>query len=160
MVQYKSMKKKLFFTVVLIMLCMSAIGFGGAFGNGGGVGTLKTTDNNRFVVFTTKAQFDEYHASHTGDLFVVPVAERGKYDDEFFKTQALVMFLTDGMSSSIKVQCEGYELKNDELHVTVKEMSPAIHTMDLHYNTLTVALPKAMSSSFTKVVLNSYRVEI
>ena len=160
------MKKKLFFTVVLIMLCLAAIGFGGGFGiggiggAGGSVGTLTVTDANRFVVFESKAQFDEYCASHEGDLFVVPVEQRAQFDDKFFETQALVMFLTDGMSGSIKVQCEGYELKGDELHVTVKEMSPMIHTMDLKYNTLTVAVPQQIAKSFTKVVLNSYRVEI
>ena len=164
MVQYISMKKKLFFTVVLIMLCMSAFVFAG-FGKGNGgasdsVGTFNTTDSNRFVVFTGKAQLEEHLASHEGDLFTLPANERGKYDDKFFEKQALVMFLTDGMSGSIKVQCEGYELVGDELHVTVKEMSPPIHTMDLRYNTLTVAIPKAMATSFNKLVLNSYRVEI
>ena len=159
------MKKKLIFTVVLVMLCLSAFVFAG-FGKGGtgGVGdaggTLDTTDANRFVVFTSKAQLDEYCASHDGDLFTLPEGERSKYNDDFFKTQALVMFLTDGMSGSIKVQCEGYELKNDELHVTVKELSPPIHTMDLHYNTLTVAVPQSLATKITKVVLNSYRVEI
>ena len=155
-----SMKKKLFFTVVLVMLCMSAFAFGGGFGRGGSVGALETTDKNRFVVFTCKTQLDEYLASHEGDLFTVPANERANYDDKFFEKQALVMFLTDGMSGSIKVQCEGYELKNDELHVTVKELSPPIHTMDLRYNTLTVAVPQEIATSINKVVLNSYRVEI
>ena len=146
------------------MLCMSAFVFAG-FGKGNGgagdyVGTFNTTDSNRFVVFTSKAQFDEYCASHDGDLFTVPANERGKYGDEFFATQALVLFLTDGMSGSIKVQCEGYELNGDELHVTVKEMSPLIHTMDLRYNTLTVAVPQDIATKINKVVLNSYRVEI
>ena len=165
MVQYKSMKKKLILTAVLIMLCTFAFLFGTGFALGGGgapenSGTLNVSDANRFVVFTSKAQLDEYCASHSGDLFTVPQAERASYDGKFFEGQALVMFLTDGMSGSIKVCCEGYELKNDELHVTVKEMSPPIHTMDLHYNTLTVAIPQAMAQSFNKVVINSYRVNI
>ena len=147
------------------MLCMSAFVFagfgkGGASGDGGSNGTFNVTDANRFVVFTGKAQFDEYARSHEGDLFTVPAGERGKYDDGFFAKQALVLFLTDGMSGSIKVQCEGYELKGDELRVTVKEMSPLIHTMDLRYNTLTVAVPQDIASHINKVVLNSYRVEI
>ena len=144
------------------MICVSAFVFtgfgkGGAGGNGG---TLNVTDANRFVVFTSRAQLEEYARSHEGDLFNLSAAEREKYNDEFFATQALVMFLTDGMSGSIKVQCEGYELKNDELHVTVKELSPPIHTMDLRYNTLTVAVPQNIAAKVTKVVLNSYRVEI
>ena len=157
-----SMKKKILFSVVLIMLCMTAIVFGAGFGNGNGEakGTLTVTDANRFLVFTNKEAFDEYHASHTGDLFVVPADKRAAFDDEFFKSQALVMFLTDGMSGSIKVSCEGYEMKGNELHATVKELSPLIHTMDLHYNTLTVAVPKDTAASITKVVLNSYRVQI
>ena len=148
------------------MLCMSAIGFGGGFGRGGAdnpngyVGTPNVTDANRFVVFTSKAQLDEFCLSHEGDLFTVPESERAKYDGEFFQTQALVMFLTDGMSGSIRVSCEGYELVGCELHVTVKELSPMIHTMDLRYNTLTVAVPQEVATQISKVVLNSYRVEI
>ena len=165
MIQYIGMKKKLFLTVVLIMLCLSAFLFAGfvkgGSGEGGGyVGTLNVTDANRFVVFTSKSQLDAYVATHEGDLFNLPESERSNYDDKFFATQALVMFLTDGMSGSIKVQCEGYELKNDELHVIVKELSPLIHTMDLRYNTLTVAVPQEIATSIGKVVLNSYRVEI
>ena len=142
------------------MLCMAAFAFGGGFGAQKPVGTLHTSDSNRFVVFTSKAQLDQHLASHEGDLFTLSTGERGKYDDKFFQTQALVMFITDGMSGSIKVQCEGYELKGNELHVTVKELSPAIHTMDLRYNTLTVAVPQEIATSIDKVVLNSYRVEI
>lgn len=142
------------------MLSISAFVFAG-FGNGGdSVGTLNVTDANRFVVFTDKAQLDEYVRSHEGDLFSVPSSERAKFDDKFFAKQALVMFLTDGMSGSIKVSCEGYELKGDVLCVTVKEMSPLIHTMDLRYNVLTVAVPKDVAMKINKVVLNSYRVEI
>ena len=147
------------------MLCTSAFVFAG-FGKGaaGGAGapdgTFNVTDANRFVVFTSKAQLDEYARNHESDFFNVPAGELGSYDDEFFATKALVLFLTDGMSGSIKVQCEGYELKGDELHVTVKELSPPIHTMDLRYNSLTVAVPQEIASSISKVVLNSYRVEI
>ena len=144
------------------MLCMCAIVFGAGFGSGNGEakGTLTVTDANRFVVFTNKEQFVAYHANHTGDLFVVPAEQRAQYDDEFFKSQALVMFLTDGMSGSIKVSCEGYEMKDSELHATVKELSPLIHTMDLHYNTLTVAVPHDVAANIEKVVLNSYRVQL
>ena len=163
MLQYKGMKKKLIFMVVIIMLCLSAFvfaGFGNGGNGGGSVGTLNVTDANRFVVFTSKAQLDAYVRTHEGDLFNIPSSERGGYDDAFFAQHALVMFLTDGMSGSIKVSCDGYELKNDELHVTVKEMSPPIHTMDLRYNTLTVTVPQSVAQNINKVVLNSYRVEI
>ena len=160
-----SMKQKIFFSVVIVMLCMTTIIFGaggsaGAGGNGEAKGTLTVTDANRFVVFTSKAQLDEYCASHVGDLFTLPAEQRAVYDDEFFKSQALVMFLTDGMSGSIKVSCEGYEMKGGELHATVKEMSPPMHTMDLRYNTLTVAVPQEIATNITKVVLNSYRVQL
>ena len=160
------MNKKILFSVVVIMLCITAIGFGAGFGlggkggDGGYVGIPRITDSNRFVVFTSKAQLDEHIASHEGDLFTLTAEERVKYGDEFFEKQALVLFLTDGMSGSIKVSCEGYELKGDELHVTVKELSPAIHTMDLRYKTLTVAVPQEIAATITKVVLNSYRVDI
>lgn len=162
MVQYNGMKKKLLFTAVLIMICFSTIIFGG-FGKGGGAnasGTPNITDANRFVIFTSKAQLDGYVASHEGDLFNISTEDRAKYDDEFFVQNALVMFLTDGMSGSIKVSCEGYELKGEELHVTVKERSPMIHTMDLRYNTLTVTVTQDEAKCIKKVVLNSYRVEI
>ena len=141
-------------------MCLAAFTFGAGFGNAKGVGTFNTTDGNRFIVFTSKAQFDEYVLSHEGDFFNVPVDERVNYDGKFFETQALVMFLTDGMSGSIKVSCEGYELKGNELHVKVKELSPQIHTMDLKYNTLFVSVPQQTARAITKVVLNSYRVNI
>ena len=165
MVQYISMKNKIILSAVIVMLCLTAfvfMGFGkGGSGVGGGAfGTLNVTDANRFVVFTSKAQLDEYVATHEGDLFNLSASERGKYGDEFFAEHALIMFLTDGMSGSIKVSSEGYELKGDELHVTVKEMSPPIHTMDLRYNTLTVDVPQSVAQNINKVVLNSYRVEI
>ena len=142
-------------------MCLAAFAFGGGFGvpsKGDGVGTFNTTDSNRFVVFTSKAQFDHYVASHEGDFFNVSVADRAKYDSKFFETQALVMFLTDGMSGSIKVSYEGYKLRGSELHVTVKELSPQIHTMDLKYNVLCAAIPQGIASSFDKVVIDSYRV--
>ena len=155
------MKKKLFLTVVITVMCLAAFAFGGGCGAASkGVGTFNTTDSNRFVVFTSKAQFDQYVASHDGDFFNVPVSSRAKYDSKYFETQALVMFLTDGMSGSIKVSCEGYKLDGNELHVTVKELSPLIHTMDLKYNTLCVDIPQELAISFTKVVIDSYRVEI
>lgn len=142
-------------------MCLMAFAFGSGFGIAPkGVGTFNTTDSNRFVVFTTKAQFDEYVAGHEGDFFNVPAGERGQYDNKFFETQALVMFLTDGMSGSIKVSYEGYKLEGNELHVTVKELSPLIHTMDLKYNTLCASIPQEIASSITKVVIDSYRVEM
>ena len=140
-------------------MCLAAFVFGAGIGCVGG-GTFNTTDSNRFVVLTSKSQFDEYVASHEGDMFNVPASERSQYDGKFFQTNALVLFLTDGMSSSIKVVYEGYKLVGCELHVTVKEISPLIHTMDLHYNTLCATIPQEIATSFTKVVIDSYRVEI
>ena len=133
-------------------MCLAAF----VFGSGMGGGTFNTTDGNRFVVFTSKAQFDGYVATHSGDLFNVPENERGSYDDKFFEDNALVVFITDGMSGSIKVVYEGYKLKGSELHVTVKELSPPIHTMDLKYNTLCAAIPQELAGSFNKVVIDSY----
>ena len=133
--------------------------FGSGFGVQGG-GTVNVTDANRFVVFTDKQQLDGYAASHQGDFFNLSESERGKYSDDFFATQALVMFLTDGMSGSIKVSCEGYALDGNTLVVTVKEVSPPIHTMDLRYNTLAVAIPKDLATAFDKVALSTYRVDV
>ena len=156
------MKKQIIFTLVVAIMCLALFVFGGGFGGIGqnGGGTLDISDGNRFVVFVSKAQLDEYVASHTGDAFNVPHDERAKYDDAFFETQALVMFLTDGMSGSIKVSYEGYKLEGDVLRVTVKEMSPPIHTMDLRYNTLCAAIPQALATQVRKVAIDSYRVEL
>ncbi|MCH5152919.1 MAG: hypothetical protein J1F68_03045 [Clostridiales bacterium] len=157
------MKRKIIFAVVITIMCLAAFAFGAGFGvakNGDSTGTFNTTDSNRFVVFTTKAQFDKFVASQEGDLFNVPASERAKYDSKFFETQALVLFLTDGMSGSIKVSYEGYKLDGSELHVTVKELSPQIHTMDLKYNTLCAAVPQEIAGGITKVVIESYRVNI
>lgn len=154
------MKNKIVLTVVITVMCLTAFAFGGGFGVAKGVGTFNTCDSNRFVVFLSLAQFDEYVTSHEGDFFNVPASERAKYDNKFFETQALVMFITDGMSGSIKVSCEGYNLQGSVLHVKVKELSPPIHTMDLRYNTLCVAIPQEIAGSINKVVIDSYRVEI
>ena len=142
-------------------MCLAAFAFGSGFAFATkGVGTVDTTDGNRFVVFTCKEQFDEFVASHEGDFFNVPAGERANYDGKFFETQALVLFLTDGMSGSIKVEYVGYKLEGNELHVTAKELSPLIHTMDLKYNVLCAAIPQEMASRITKVVIDSYRVDI
>ena len=142
-------------------MCLVAFAFGGGFGGiKNGVGTFNTTDSNRFVVFTSKVQLDEYVASHTGDFFNLSANELSRYDAKFFDTQALVMFLTDGMSGSIKVECEGYKLCGTELHVTVKEISPPIHTMDLKYNTLCVAVPQQCATTITKVIIDSYTYQV
>ena len=156
---YNKIMKKILFSTVVIVMCLAAFVFGAGIGGVGG-GTFNTTDSNRFVVFTSKAQFDEYATTHSDDAFNVPESERGNYDDKFFKNNALVLFLTDGMSSSIKVFYKGYRLKGSELHVTVKELSPAIHTMDLKYNTLRATVPQEIASGITKVVIETYRVNI
>lgn len=133
-------------------MCMTAFVFGG--------GSFNPTDNNRFVVLTSKAQFDQFVATREGDVFNVPQGERSKYDGNFFEENALVVFITDGMSGSIKVVYEGYELKGGELHVKVKELSPPIHTMDLKYNTLCATIPQELANNVSKVVIDTYRVEI
>ena len=157
----KVMKKKLIFVAVIITMCMTTILFGSGFGTAQeGDGTVNVTDSNRFVIFTSNVQFDEYVVSHEGDLFNVPASERVNYDAKFFETQALVMFLTDGMSGSIKVSCEGYALNGCELHVKVKELSPPIHTMDLRYNTLCIAIPREVAGGIAKVVIESHRVNM
>ena len=157
------MKKKLIVTVVITIMCLATFIFGAGFGKpigGSSVGTVNTTDSNRFVVFVSKAQLDEYVAGHVGGFFNVPDSELANYNDKFFETQALIMFLTDGMSGSIKVECVGYELVGNELHAKVKELSPSIHTMDLRYNTLCVAIPQGLASGISKVVIDSYRVDV
>ena len=155
------MKKKLIIVTVIIVMCLAAFTFGSGIGIAkSGVGTFNTTDSNRFVIFTSKAQFDEYVATHEGDFFNVPAADRAVYDGKFFETKALVMFLTDGMSSSIKVICESYSLQGNELHVKVRELSPQIHTMDLRYNTLCVVVSQEQASVINKVVIESHRIDI
>ena len=149
--------KKLIFLAAVMVTCMAAFAFGSGCAP---VGTFNTTDSNRFEIFTSKTQLDEHVASHKGDLFNLPTDVLARYDDKFFETSALVMFVTDGMSSSIKVSCEGYRLQGSELHVTVKELSPPIHTMDLHYNTLCVEVAQDIANAITKVVIESYRVNL
>lgn len=141
------------------MLCLMTFAFGAGFGNGS-VGTVNTTDGNRFRIFTNKAELINYVTTHKGDFLNLSTDQVAKYDDNFFAKNALVMFVTDGMSGSIKVVYEGYKLIAGELHVTVKEMSPSIHTMDLHYNTLVAEIPQDIAGSITSVVIDSYRVQI
>lgn len=151
--------KKIYISVVIIVMCLAAFAFGSGMGiASNGFGTFNVTDANRFKVFTTKTQLEEYVTTHEGDLFNLTEAELKNYDEKFFMDNALVMFLTDGMSGSIKVSCEGYKLVGEALHVNVKELSPSIHTMDLKYNTLTVAIPQELAKNITKVVIESHRV--
>lgn len=135
------------------MLCLMAFAFGAGFSNGP-VGTVNTTDCNRYKIFTNKEDLLNYVTSNHGDFFNISADQLAKYDDNFWVDNALVMFVTDGMSGSIKVVYEGYKLVQGELHVTVKELSPSIHTMDLHYNTLVAEVPQSIVDSITSVVID------
>ncbi len=150
--------KKIFFTAVITIMCMCSFVFGGA-GNSHSVRKLDA-EQRPFEVFTTLEQLNAYRASHEGDFFNLTEEEYGKYDEKFFDENAVVMFLTQGMSGSIKCVAEKTRFENDKLYVTVKELSPSMHTMDLHYNTLAVSVSKDIVKDIKSVFIEAYRVDI
>lgn len=153
------MSKNLPVCVALAFLCVASVLMGDAAMQVQG-GKLSSDNGNPFVVFTSAQQLREYSRQHKGDFFNLSARQCAKYTDEFFAESALVMFLTDGMSGSIKVKCEGYAFSDGKLLVTVRESSPPMHTMDLKYNVLTVAVPQDIARKITSVAIRSYRVDI
>ncbi len=113
-----------------------------------------------FRVFTSAEQLRQYRDGHEGEFFNLSEEEYNSYDEQFFREKALVMFLTQGMSGSIRCIVQDAHREGTELIVTVKELSPSMHTMDLHYNTLAVALSRENACRVQSVRIKTYRVEI
>lgn len=147
--------KKIIFTVVTAVMCM-----GWFFGGAGNSARKLDGDERPFEVFTDLARLNEYRARSEGDFFNLTDEEYSRYGEEFFVDNALVMFLTQGMSGSIRCIAEDARLEDGKLIVRVKEISPPMHTMDLHYNTLAVAVPKGIARDITAVYVESYREEV
>lgn len=143
--------------VVITIMCLCSFVFGGA----GFAQPVKLDAEERpFVVFTSLEQLEHYRANHKGDFFNLTVEEYGNYGEAFFENHALVMFLTQGMSGSIKCVSESARLDDGKLFVTVKEISPSMHTMDLRYNTLVVSVPINIAQEIVAVYIQSYRVNV
>lgn len=138
-------------------MCLCTFVFGGAFGY---PARNLEGEERPFEVFTSLEALNEYRLAHSGDFFNLTQQEYDGYDDEFFKQNALVMFLTQGMSGSIRCIAEDVRLENNTLYVKVRELSPSMHTMDLKYNTLAVSVPRAMARDICAVCIESYRVDI
>lgn len=133
-----------------------------AFVFGGASGPIRKLDGDMrpFEIFSSVEELDDYRASHKGDFFNLTDEEYGKYDENFFREYALVMFLTEGMSGSIRCAAENYRVENSALYVRVKEFSPPMHTMDLRYNTLAVAVPRGIAKNIAAVYIEAYRVDV
>lgn len=130
----------------------------------GGTGFAKTFgldgEERPFMVFTDVDKLASYRASHEGDFFNLDEEQYAAYNEDFFETNALVMFLTQGMSGSIRCVAEQTRLENGALYVRVKELSPPMHTMDLKYNVLAVAVPREVAQQIKSVYIEAYRVEV
>ena len=139
-------------------MCMCCFAFGGA----GFAGSVRNLDAEErpFKVFAFLEELDNYRTSHRGDFFNLDDEEYSRYAAEFFADSALVMFLTQGMSGSIRCVAEDWRLEGGKLYVRVKELSPPMHTMDLHYNTLAIAVPRRVAGEFDAVYIEAYRVEV
>ena len=150
--------KKIFLAAVITVMCMCCFVFGGT----GFAKSVRDLDGETrpFEVFTCLDEMDAYRKNHEGDFFNLTQAQYASYTDAFFQQNALVMFLTQGMSGSIRCIAEDARLENSRLYVRVKELSPPMHTMDLHYNTLAVAVPQNVAHSVKSVCVEAYRVEI
>lgn len=138
-------------------MCLCCFVFGAA---GAKPARKLDAEERPFEIFTTLAQLNEYRQSHEGDFFNLTDEQYACYDEGFFGKNALVMFLTQGMSGSIRCVAEECRLENTTLYVRVKELSPPMHTMDLHYNTLAVAVPRNTAKDITAVYVEAYRVEL
>lgn len=151
-----NIKIKVLLWTVIVAMCLCAFVFGGA---GAPVRELDG-EERPFEIFASVQELQRYRLSHEGDFFNLSEQEYGSYDDAFFQNNALVMFLSRGMSGSIRCIAESARLENSALVVRVKELSPPMHTMDLHYNTLAVAVPRAMARDITSVLVDAHRVEL
>ncbi len=140
----------------VLVIVMAFCGF--TFGNA----RVRNLDGEErpFEIFTSVKQLEDYRAAHEGDFFNLADEEYALYGEEFFESNALVMFLTEGMSGSIKCFAEGVRFTDNKLYVTVKELSPSMHTMDLRYNALAVAVPASWAQSIREVRIEPYRVEV
>lgn len=150
--------KKIFFSVVIAIMCICGFVFGGA----GGIKPVRKLDAEErpFEIFLSQKRLDEYRQGHQNDFFNLTEEEYASYNAAFFQDNALVMFLTQGMSGSIKCVAEDMRLEDGKLYVKVKELSPSMHTMDLHYNTLAVSVPRGIAQDVTAVYIEAYRVDI
>lgn len=113
-----------------------------------------------FEIFTSATQLADYRSSHEGDFFNLTDEQYALYDEAFFAGNALMLVLTQGMSGSIRCIAEGHTLDGSSLYLTVRELSPSMHTMDLHYNTLGVTLTPQEASAVKAVYIRSYRVDV
>ena len=138
-------------------MCAGSFIFGGAF-----VREPYDLDAEKrpFVIFRTLSQLEEYRSGHQGDFFNLSDEQYSVYDESFFKGNALLMFLTQGMSGSIRCEAESFRQENNSLYVKVCERSPLMHTMDLHYNTLAIAIPHSCAQHITAVYIESYRIKL
>ena len=127
-----------------------------------GVSPLRDLDGEErpFEVFCSLGQLDDYRQIHRGDFFNLTDEQYADFDEEFFRRNALVMFLSHGMSGSIRCEAEGAFLQGDKLVVRVRELSPSMHTMDLKYNTLAVAVEREQAAKIRAVVIDAYRVDV
>lgn len=149
------MTMKKFVWGVTLAMCLCTFVLGGA----GKSARNLDGDERPFEIFTCEEELQRYRTDHDGDFFNLTDREYARFDKKFFQSNALVMFLTQGMSGSIRCVAEDFRLENNTLVVTVKELSPPMHTMDLRYNTLFVAMPRDLARNVTAVVIRSYRVE-
>lgn len=137
-------------------MCTTGFIFGGT---GKAVRNLDA-EERPFEIFTSSEQLNEYRQTHPNDFFNLTDEEYDTYNAAFFSENAMVMFLTQGMSGSIKCIAEDTRFDDGKLYVKVKELSPPMHTMDLHYNTLAVSVPRDIAQNITAVYIESYRVDV
>ncbi len=147
-----------FFVGALTVTMLCCFVFGGA-GSASPVRKLDA-EERPFEVFRSAEELNAYRAAHEGDFFNLSDEEYAMYDEAFFRGNALVMFLTQGMSGSIKCVAEDCRLQGSSLYVRVKEISPSMHTMDLRYNTLAASVPHSVAEKIKSVRIESYRVDV
>ena len=83
---------------MILIMCMTCLVFGGGFA------PVRDLDGEErpFRVFTSAEQLRQYRDGHEGEFFNLSEEEYNSYDEQFFREKALVMFLTQGMSGSIR----------------------------------------------------------
>lgn len=120
--------------------------------------------DDEWVLFTSVEQMDEYFAQlddETYQYFKPNLTEeqRAQYSSDFFYNKALLLVLVEESSGSIEVSLEKYVVAGNTATVTVKELSPMIHTDDMAYYTFAIELSHDEARVVENVCLNRHRLQ-
>lgn len=158
------MKKRIFAVILLCLAC--ALSFTAC------EGLTRTVDeyyhhqlqDGEWVLFTSVQQMDEYFAqledeTYTFDKINLNEEQRAQYSSDYFYNKALLLIVVEEESGSIEVSLESYAVAGNTATVTVKEISPMMHTDDMAYYTFAIELSHDEALVLENVCLNRHRLQ-